>query len=383
MIKSIQRLFSRESQKFIDSKALADLLLHCYTKREENTLFTMLSKIKEEKAAGNPDFEKVKHCFNAVDPLDNSTPLWEACKHKRYAIVTLLLDLGANPNYRHPQQCLSLLDFMIQEKSYRLLQLLIRFGADVTTCISPIHSLIHQTWCDDVANTIDLLMEKGVDVNQRDDRGFTSLIHACGYYGSVEKITFLMSRGAQFVESFPFANEICMASFFNHTEIVWYLLSTYPSKIDVNTCFVYSGATPIMFAAAENNIELFRMLETAGADLWAKSKENKVFNAFQYAYHHRSDLIIAHLESRYGEEECAKYKHTVPDISPSNVDHVYSTTCAICKETWTAPHVVITRGSGARIYCKDCITGWLNTSSEKTDPATREPIIEGPHPLFN
>ena len=113
------------------------------------------------------------------------------------------------------------------------------------------------------------LFEKGVDINQLDDDGWTPLIMA-SRYGSQEVVKFLLDVGADF----NFQNEdgnntaLMFASIFGYVDIVRMLVNI---GVDINAQNI-NGNTAIDNAVDRENEEIVEMLIGAGANV----------NLFQY-----------------------------------------------------------------------------------------------------
>ena len=131
-----------------------------------------------------------------IDEYSKSTPLIQAIKYKQTDIINYLLENNADVNltlgYSTP-----LTEAMYDEE---LVRKLIDLGADVNlpaelTGFTPLMASLHN-----IAIT-ELLIEKGADIEAKDDDGINALVYAASF-NNEEMVKFLLEKGAD-------ANTVC------------------------------------------------------------------------------------------------------------------------------------------------------------------------------
>ena len=126
-------------------------------------------------------------------------------------------------------QGLPLLDYALKQGNSLFFNYLIDTGADVTHLgFRKQHYLSRLMWqyFHDDANTLAAkLLQAGLDINQQDERG-DSALHMAGFYGSLERIKFLLEHGANINLRDKQGNTLLMtAQKRGQTDIVAYLLA--------------------------------------------------------------------------------------------------------------------------------------------------------------
>ena len=137
-----------------------------------------------------------------IDEYSKSTPLIQAIKYKQTDIINYLLENNADVNLK-----------------------------EELTGFTPLMASLH-----DITIT-ELLIEKGADIEAKDDDGINALVYA-STYNNEEMVKFLLEKGAD-------ANTVCEIEN-EHTDI---------------------ASTPLMNAAYRGNTNIINMLLENGADI--------------------------------------------------------------------------------------------------------------------
>lgn len=199
-----------------------------------------------------------------IDEYSKSTPLIEAIKYKQTNIINYLLENNADVNltlgYSTP-----LTEAMYDEE---LVRKLIDLGADVNlpaelTGFTPLMASLHN-----IAIT-ELLIEKGADIEAKDDDGINALVYAASF-NNEEMVKFLLEKGADANTVCEIKNEhtdisptpLMNAAYKGNTNIINMLLE---NGADINYTTDY-GMTALMYAASFNQFEAAKVLLENNAD---------------------------------------------------------------------------------------------------------------------
>lgn len=201
-----------------------------------------------------------------IDEYSKSTPLIQAIKYKQTDIINYLLENNADVNltlgYYTP-----LIEAMYDEE---LVRKLIDLGADVNlpaelTSSTPLIASIHN-----ITITItELLIEKGADIEAKDDDGINALVYAVSY-NKEDIVKLLLEKGADANTVCEIENEhidisptpLMNAAYRGNTNIINMLLEN-GADINYTTDF---GMTALMMAASYNQFEVAKMLLENNAD---------------------------------------------------------------------------------------------------------------------
>ena len=185
---------NEENNSSINTNETEETEYYSYTDKEiisfiESGDFQTIKKLIESKSLD------VNYNLD-IDEYSKSTPLIQAIKYKQTDIINYLLENNADVNltlgYSTP-----LTEAMYDEE---LVRKLIDLGADVNlpaelTGFTPLMASLHNI------AIADLLIEKGADIEARDDDDINALVYA-STYNNEEMVKFLLEKGAD-------ANTVC------------------------------------------------------------------------------------------------------------------------------------------------------------------------------
>lgn len=271
-----------------------------------------IQKVKELLSRGADVNAMGKNIFG----VDNITPLSLAASDGDTEIVRLLLEKGANVNFRHP----------------------LGGGTPLTDAAMPGHTEI-----------VRLLLEKGADINAKDEyMGYTALMNAA-FAGRTETMRLLVEKGAGVNDKAgDGSTPLHIALILCRTETVKLLLE---KGADVNAKD-NNGSTPLMFAITCPT-EIAKLLIKKGADVNAKNNYGSTV-LYQAELNADSDMIEFLRQSGATGGKLPKQvpsKLTSPDIK------FLSEQCAIDRsDIDIIPQLdkKVQRKLFARIAMKDC-----------------------------
>ena len=143
---------------------------------------------------------------SGADPnvsADGLVPLREACFHENIPMMKYLLEHGANPNGRDPDDNTSVLESYIhycyKRVNTAVLRRLLRAGADPNLRNSnDMRPMFHWAILNNRKRLVSILLEYGADVNQRGDLhdGETPIMIAA-YFADISIMEMLLKRGAE------------------------------------------------------------------------------------------------------------------------------------------------------------------------------------------
>ena len=169
-----------------------------------------------------------------IDEYSKSTPLIQAIKYKQTDIINYLLENNADVNLK-----------------------------EELTGFTPLMASLH-----DITIT-ELLIEKGADIEAKDDDGINALVYA-STYNNEEMVKFLLEKGADANTVCEIENEhtdiastpLMNAAYRGNTNIINMLLEN-GANINYTTDF---GMTALMMAASFNQFEAAKVLLENNAD---------------------------------------------------------------------------------------------------------------------
>lgn len=120
--------------------------------------------------------------------------IFHAYDHKKFDVIEMLLELGADPNERD-EATLSLLITAATDGNVPLVKLLLKHGADVNfTDVDSANAAIYAAKKNHT-EMLKLLIENGIDINHADKGNVTPLMHAA-LLKSIECVRILIENGA-------------------------------------------------------------------------------------------------------------------------------------------------------------------------------------------
>ena len=199
-----------------------------------------------------------------IDEYSKSTPLIQAIKYKQTDIINYLLENNADVNlalgYSTP-----LTEAMYDEE---LVRKLIDLGADVNlgaelTGFTPLMASLNNI------AIAELLIEKGADIEAKDDDDINALVYA-STYNNEEMVKFLLEKGTDANTVCEIENEhidisptpLMNAAYRGNTNIINMLLE---NGADINYTTDY-GMTALMMASSFNQFEAAKVLLENNAD---------------------------------------------------------------------------------------------------------------------
>lgn len=208
------------------------------------------------------------------------TPLQSACHYDWVEVARFLLENGANIEATDIDESTPL-HIACEQGNMTLIKLLFQKGATIVRDHD--NGMITASfygYCD----IVQLLLEKGVDVNIRDENYDTAL-QAAIRGDEYETAKLLMDRGA-IIEDGEYGNLLVTASYRGHSRVIQLLLD---DGADVNA-ESDDHDTALRAASYEGNYEVVQLLLANGADVNAKS--DKYGTALQTASSEGHDEVV-------------------------------------------------------------------------------------------
>jgi len=220
--------------------------------------------------AGNGEWKELK--LPSRPGSGTPTPLALAVKKNNVAAAKLLLDLGFNVNESYdngitPLYCAA------RFAGREIVELLMQRGADLYQCpykAGGCNLLINAVDADNVVLAA-FLIDKGVDVNERDGRLLTPLHHAC-YKNSPLMMSFLVEQGADVnARSSKGETPLHLASVRTCGAPLEMLIRK-GARVNEKTAM---GLTPLHYAAMSQTLEATKLLIAAGAKIDARDRNGR------------------------------------------------------------------------------------------------------------
>jgi len=196
-----------------------------------------------------------------------TTAFKQGKEKSRLEIVKLMILNGVNLDDKVNRDRQTLLSWAIENKHPNIISILIDKGVDVNfenlQSSTALPGLLIMAIRSNNLQIVNLLIQAKVNINARDDKGFTALIYASqlGYAEIVDRLlTAEVDINVQISEG---STALMRASKFNHIEIVQKLIA---AGAHVNTQ-TNTGHTALMIASQFNHVEIVQMLIAAGATI--------------------------------------------------------------------------------------------------------------------
>jgi len=188
------------------------------------------------------------------------SPLMAAVTNDDLEMTRVLLDRGADVNARTKLDMTALRIACVLGEA-EIARLLIAHGADTKYRWGDFDGtlLVYTAERGHVA-ILDLLLEAGADVEERDNRGWTALLAACGW-GHIEAIRFLLERGADLHAKSESHTALALAALEGHLDTIRLLLDC---GVDVNEV-APDDATAFEHARWRRQRKAIQLLRQAGA----------------------------------------------------------------------------------------------------------------------
>lgn len=201
----------------------------------------------------------LKGCNVDIVDDNHNTPLIYGIWQKNLLMVGLLLNSGADVNYRNHPHLMSPLMYASALHLPHICRLLIKYGAEVNLTndddTSPLMIACYRGYGD----IVQILFNAGASINHQDLDGDNSL-HLAIKANHAHIVSFLADRGA---DLYVGEGALNTAIDYNNTSLVKTLLN---QDINVNQGN-RDDFTPLINACGQGNIEIVKMLLEKGADV--------------------------------------------------------------------------------------------------------------------
>ncbi|TMW62826.1 hypothetical protein Poli38472_005444 [Pythium oligandrum] len=195
--------------------------------------------------------------------MDNSvTPLYLACQMGHERVVALLLECGANPNFRRPNAGgVSCLYIAAQEGKVSIVDLLVRHKVNVHARMEDLSTALHIAARMGHTAVAHLLLREGACINDQTRSGLTPLYIACEE-GHLPMVEFFVANGANLnLQTRNGTTSLFVASQKGHTQVVRVLLlAGANAHLPKN-----NGTYPMDAASLLGNYEVTKLLLQFGA----------------------------------------------------------------------------------------------------------------------
>ncbi|WP_395343510.1 ankyrin repeat domain-containing protein [Ningiella sp. W23] len=133
-----------------------------------------------------------------------------------------------------PQQIIQ----AIKNKDVKLLKELLSKNPDITHVVTPLGSWLHIATRHNAKESVEFLLEQGIDVNIEGGVSNSGPINAAASEGYTELVKFYLEKGAILDTSEPEKNPLFSAIHNGHVDVVKMLLDA-----NIDTSIKYSGST--------------------------------------------------------------------------------------------------------------------------------------------
>lgn len=252
-------------------------------------------------AANEGQVDVVRMLLNegfAVDARDEQgrTPLLHAASEDRSQVVRILLEAGADREVldREGHSAMGLAAGEGANASLR--EMTDGLSEDAMQHLRSSPEILLGPAREGILFTVEAMLATGIDIDITDEAGNTALSMAARE-GHVGVVRFLLGRGARVqTSSGGQCSPVFLAAREDHPEVVRLLVGSGASledgcnyrEIDVRagtmTVSIYTGATPLIVAIEEGNLQTVALLLRLGADV------DQTFHKESYVLHGRSDL---------------------------------------------------------------------------------------------
>lgn len=232
--------------------------------------------------------ENYKNTLNIVNSFWE-TPLKSACKNQNLELVKLLLEAGAKTDIKEDPEWSAIMP-AANKANIELIKLLIENKADVNHRLSPrsgspLNVLSFAAESGDT-NTVDFLLENGACLNCMDS-SWTPLMSASAK-GDINMADFLLRKGIDLnSEVFPEGTAIKFAIQKNNLEMVKFLIEK-GADINIGNKNYWS---PLHLSIINENMEMTKLLVNRGSDI--NSKMTSLDNALNQYYNITPIMLAA------------------------------------------------------------------------------------------
>jgi hypothetical protein len=190
-----------------------------------------LSPLEDAAAKGQANIVREK-LERGVDPADRNTALMHAALHGHIEIMNLLINKGADINWKNPKdKNRTPLMAAAENGKPEITRLLLEKGADANARLSSGSTALHFASMRGHVEVMKLLLGNGADINAADEDGMTALIGAA-LFDRTEAARILLDKGA-----------------------------------DINFEYKKAGLTALSMAAMRCNANTVKLLLERGADI--------------------------------------------------------------------------------------------------------------------